>query len=82
MKTVPPGTIPGSASTRDRLALSAASLFRTRGYAGATTRELALSLGLQSASLYRHIRKKEDLLFEPSVNALGTGMVRIVSSER
>src|SRR3972149_3081913 len=72
MKTVHPGAITRSASTRDRLLQSAASLFRTRGYAGATTRELASSLGMQSASLYHHMGKKEDLLFELSVSALET----------
>jgi AcrR family transcriptional regulator len=72
MKTVLPETVAGSASTRDRLLQSAASLFRTHGYAGATTRELASSLGIQSASLYHHMGKKEDLLFELSVSALET----------
>ena len=72
MKTAPPETLAGSASTRDRLLQSAASLFRTHGYAGATTRELASSLGIQSASLYHHMGKKEDLLFELSVSALET----------
>jgi AcrR family transcriptional regulator len=56
--------------TRERLLQSAALLFRTRGYAGATTRDLAASLGIQSASLYHHIGKKEDLLFELSVSAV------------
>jgi TetR/AcrR family transcriptional regulator, cholesterol catabolism regulator len=77
MKTVLPGTIAGSASTRDRLLQSAASLFRARGYAGATTRELASSLGMQSASLYHHMGKKEDLLFELSVSALETITTRV-----
>lgn len=72
MKTVLPETITGSPSTRARLLQSAACLFRTRGYAGATTRELASSLGMQSASLYHHMGKKEDLLFELSVSALET----------
>lgn len=76
MKTVLPGTTTGSA-TRDRLLQSAASLFRTRGYAGATTRELASSLGMQSASLYHHMGKKEDLLFELSVSALETITTRV-----
>lgn len=72
MKTILPGAIAGSSSTRDRMLQSAASLFRARGYAGATTRELASSLGMQSASLYHHMGKKEDLLFELSVSALET----------
>lgn len=51
---------------------SAASLFRRHGYAGATTRDLAASLGIQSASLYHHIGSKEDLLYEICVTALET----------
>lgn len=48
----------------------AAKLFRQSGYAGATTRDLARELGIQSASLYYHIGSKEDLLHELSVDAL------------
>jgi TetR/AcrR family transcriptional regulator, cholesterol catabolism regulator len=40
----------------------AAHLFRKKGYATTTTREIAESLNLQKGSLYHHIRKKEDLL--------------------
>ncbi len=63
------GQTPG-ASTGDRLLGAAATLFRRRGYAGATTRELAGQLGIQSASLYYHIGKKEDLLYRLSIDAL------------
>jgi AcrR family transcriptional regulator len=57
-------------STADRLLRHAAALFRHKGYAGSTTRELAQLLGVQKASLYHHIRSKEDLLFEISMNSL------------
>jgi AcrR family transcriptional regulator len=49
---------------------SAAKLFREKGYAGTSTRELAASAGLQSASLYHHIGTKEDLLYRLSVTTL------------
>jgi AcrR family transcriptional regulator len=45
-------------------------LFRQKGYAGSSTRELAQLLGVQKATLYHHIRSKEDLLFEISMNSL------------
>lgn len=45
------------------LLAKAADLFRRKGYAGATTRELADAIGVQKASLYHHIGGKEDLLF-------------------
>jgi AcrR family transcriptional regulator len=48
--------------TKDRLLDTAAELFRRRGYANATTRELADELGIRKASLYHHINNKEELL--------------------
>jgi AcrR family transcriptional regulator len=50
-------------STAERLPTAAAELFREKGYAQSTTRELAERLGVQKASLYHHIRTKEDLLY-------------------
>jgi len=40
----------------------AAQLFHEQGYAATSTRELASILGITKASLYHHIRGKEDLL--------------------
>ncbi|HEY3842569.1 MAG TPA: TetR/AcrR family transcriptional regulator [Acidimicrobiales bacterium] len=51
-------------STLELLLASAAELFRKKGYAGTTTRELSALIGLQSASLYYHMSSKEDLLFK------------------
>lgn len=62
------GTAP--TATADRLLEAAADLFRQKGYAATTTRELADRLGIQKASLYHHIRGKEDLLFQISVESL------------
>jgi AcrR family transcriptional regulator len=42
---------------------AAASLFARKGFAGATTRELAKSMGLQRASLYHYLESKQDLLY-------------------
>jgi TetR/AcrR family transcriptional regulator, cholesterol catabolism regulator len=57
-------------STADRLLQTAASLFRRKGYGASTTRELADLLGIQKASLYHHIRGKEDLLLAVSLESL------------
>ena len=46
-----------------RILVAAASLFNRKGFAGATTRELAQSLGLQRASLYHYLDSKQDLLY-------------------
>lgn len=67
------GTIrldPAVGPSGDRILAAAATLFRTRGYAATSTRDLAKALGIQSASLYYHIRRKEDLLYALSVNSL------------
>lgn len=66
----PRSALNGGVSTRDRMLQNAASLFRQRGYAGATTRELASTMGMQSASLYHHMGKKEDLLVDLCVHAI------------
>jgi AcrR family transcriptional regulator len=54
----------------DKLVEAAARLFRQRGYAATTTRQLSSDLGIQRASLYHHISTKEDLLFEISIRSL------------
>ncbi len=56
--------------TADRLLQTAASLFRKKGYGASTTRELSDLLGIQKASLYHHIRSKEDLLVAISLESL------------
>ena len=50
-------------STKERLALQAARMFSERGYHGTSIGDLADALGVQKASLYAHIRSKQDLLY-------------------
>src|SRR5215469_17682534 len=57
-------------STSARLLSTAAGLFWRRGHANTTTRQLSEELGLQKASLYYHMAKKEDLLFSICVESL------------
>jgi AcrR family transcriptional regulator len=57
-------------STSERLHAAAARLFWSKGYTATTTRELASLLGLQKASLYYHMEKKEDLLYTLCVESL------------
>jgi TetR/AcrR family transcriptional regulator, cholesterol catabolism regulator len=57
-------------STSERLLHAAAKLFREKGYSSTSTRELAGVLGIQKASLYHHIEKKEDLLYRLCLDAL------------
>ncbi|MGH2466693.1 MAG: TetR/AcrR family transcriptional regulator [Candidatus Limnocylindrales bacterium] len=42
---------------------AASALFRERGYAGTSVREIARALDLQGASLYSHVASKEDVLW-------------------
>jgi AcrR family transcriptional regulator len=68
----------------EKLLAAAAELFRTKGYAGSTTRELAALMGIQKASLYHHMARKEDLLYELISNSLERALGRadaIVASE-
>lgn len=58
------------ATTSQRLLGAAAELFWTKGYASATTREIAALLGVQKASLYHHVSRKEDLLYDICVDSL------------
>lgn len=49
---------------------AAATLFREKGYGGASTRELAAALGMQSASLYHHMGSKDELLYSLCVESV------------
>lgn len=57
-------------STSDRLMAVAARLFRSKGYAATTTREIAKLVGIEKSSLYHHIQGKEDLLYKLCVESL------------
>jgi AcrR family transcriptional regulator len=52
----------GSCSvTRERILDTAIGLFSTKGYAGATTREIARQAGVAEVTLFRHFASKEKL---------------------
>src|SRR5882757_1801238 len=59
-----PGPADAPMRTADRVLAEGARLFRERGYAAATTRDLAQRLGINKASLYYYFAKKEDLLYQ------------------
>jgi AcrR family transcriptional regulator len=50
------------ATRRTELRREAARLFAERGYHGTSIGDLADALGVQKATLYAHIRSKQDLL--------------------
>ena len=53
-----------NASIKDVILTNAAELFRKKGFAAASVRELADSLGIEAPSLYNHIGSKAELLQE------------------
>lgn len=53
--------------TRERILDTAIGLFSTKGYAGATTREIAQQAGVAEVTLFRHFASKEKL-FEAVVS--------------
>ena len=49
-------------SSKGKLLVAAAKLFRQKGYEKTTVRDLAAALGIQSGSLFYHYKKKEAIL--------------------
>lgn len=50
------------ANRKDQLIETAALLFRQKGYAATTVRDLASAVGIEAASLYHHIKSKDEIL--------------------
>lgn len=50
-------------TARGRLLAAAARLFREKGYASTTVRDIAGAVGILSGSLFHHFNSKEDMLF-------------------
>lgn len=60
--TVPAADAAPSPAKR-RILAAAARLFRTRGFARSTVRDLAAEVGIQSGSVFHHFRSKDEILF-------------------
>lgn len=55
---------------RDEILATAAELFSTKGYSATAMSEIAAALDIQKASLYHHVRAKETLLYELSIESM------------
>ena len=53
-----------NASRKDIILQKAAILFKEKGFKAASMRELAEVVGVEAASLYNHIKSKNELLHE------------------
>lgn len=57
-------------SRRESILSTASDLFWEQGYSATSMNQVAAALGIQKASLYHHVRAKETLLYELSVESL------------
>jgi AcrR family transcriptional regulator len=57
-------------SRRDEILATAAELFWSKGYSATAMSEIAAALDIQKASLYHHVRAKETLLYELSIESM------------
>lgn len=55
-------TVRRKASKKEFILQKAAEMFRARGFAATSMRDLAESVGIEAASLYNHIRSKNEML--------------------
>jgi DNA-binding GntR family transcriptional regulator/AcrR family transcriptional regulator len=53
----------GHNGTLDKFVRTAAELFSKQGYTSTSTRSLSALIGMEKATLYYHVRSKEDLLY-------------------
>lgn len=51
-------------SRKQEICITAARLFKSKGYTAVTMRDLAAEVGVKAASLYNHISSKEEILNE------------------
>jgi AcrR family transcriptional regulator len=56
------GNMPDTQNRKAQILQTAAMLFRERGYQAASMRDIATAMHIEAASLYHHIKSKEEIL--------------------
>jgi AcrR family transcriptional regulator len=79
MAKIKPGK---NASKRDVITGKAAALFKKKGYASTSMRELAEALGVEAPSLYNHIGSKSELLQTICFTVANAFMVHLENAEK
>ncbi len=59
---------PTTLTRKQEICITAARLFKQKGYSAVTMRDLAAEVGVKAASLYNHITSKEEILNEVILN--------------
>ncbi|GAA4986133.1 TetR/AcrR family transcriptional regulator [Actinopolymorpha pittospori] len=70
---------PESSPTRSRIVDAAAEVIATRGLAHTTTKEIARAAGYSEATLYKHFRGKDELVFRVMRERLPTGFIETLA---
>lgn len=78
-----------SLSRKEQIREIAQTMFREKGYAATSMRDLATAVGIEAASLYNHIKSKEELLkeicydcAEEFFTAINTALATPLSADR
>lgn len=69
---------------KDEIIQTAALLFKEKGYSAVTMRDIAKAMGIKAASLYNHIKSKQEILSEIIISLaehFTSGMDNIMNSE-
>ncbi|MCV6626120.1 MAG: TetR/AcrR family transcriptional regulator [Cellvibrionaceae bacterium] len=74
------GLVTDPASPKGRLLAASAQLFKQKGFAGTTVRDIAAEVGILSGSIFHHFPNKESILKAVMAEAILTCLARMESA--